>query len=194
VSGVFDVDLPREGLNRAKWEMEVARTGDPGVLCFGTADMDFRSPPAVVDALAEVVATGHFGYPFKRESYYEAIVDHFARRAGWNLEREWLRSSVGIYDSIHTLIDELTEPGDEIVFQTPVHHIFREIVQSNGRVPVENPLVPVDGTYRMDLDAQARADHRTTRNRDRSITRATTPQPNSITNDRDQPSGSVDRG
>ena len=151
----FDENLSNHGLSRAKWEMEIARTGDPGVLCFGTADMDFRSPPSVVDALAEVVARGHFGYPYKPDGYYSAIVDHYSRRAGWELQRGWLRSGVGIYASMHTLIDELTEPDDEIVFQTPVHHIFREIIEANGRIPVENPLAAVDGRYQMDLDALA---------------------------------------
>lgn len=67
--------------------MEVARTGDPGLLCFGTADMDFRSPAAVIDALAKVVAAGHFGYPFICDGYCTAIIDNLARRAGWQLER-----------------------------------------------------------------------------------------------------------
>ena len=152
---VFDENLSTEGLSRAKWEMETSRTGDPGILSFGTADMDFRSPPAVLNALAAAVARGHFGYPFKPDSYYSAIVDHDARRVGWKVQRDWLRSGVGIYASLHTLIDELTEPGDEIAFQTPVHHIFRELVEANGRVPIENPLVAIEGRYRMDLDALA---------------------------------------
>lgn len=155
MTGQFEAALSGEGLSRAKWEMEIARTGDPDILCFGTADMDFRSPPKVVEALAEVVARGHFGYPYKGDAYYSAIVDHYARRAGWQLRHEWLRSGVGIYASMHTLIDELTEPGDQIVVQTPVHHIFQEIVEANGRVPVENPLVAVDNRYRMDLAALA---------------------------------------
>lgn len=152
MSTQFDEQLSDAGLSRAKWDMEIARTGDRGILCFGTADMDFRSPPAVVEALAAAVSRGHFGYPFKPDSYYTAIGDHYARRTRWEVQREWLRSGVGIYASLHTLIDELTEPGDEIVFQTPVHHIFREIIEANGRVPIENPLLPVDGRYRMDLD------------------------------------------
>ena len=151
----FDEVLPRAQLSTAKWEMEIARTGDQDLLCFGTADMDFKSPPSVVDALRQVVELGHFGYPFKSDAYYDAITHHFDRRLGWQVRREWLSSNVGVYASMHTLIDELSSPGDEVVYQTPVHHVFREVISSNGRSPVENPLVLDQGTYRMDLAALA---------------------------------------
>ncbi|MBP2369572.1 MalY/PatB family protein [Pseudonocardia parietis] len=147
----FDEVLPRHRLSTAKWEMEIARTGDPGILCFGTADMDFRSPPAVRRAIRDVADTGHFGYPFTPQSYYDAIVQHYARR-GWTVPEEWLSSHVGIYASMQPLIEILTRPGDGVVFQSPAHHIFEELIRANGRVPRINPLAAAGDTYTMDLD------------------------------------------
>ena len=152
---LFDENLSEHGLSRAKWEMEIARTGDPGVLCFGTADMDFRSPPRWSTLLPRSWPGGTSDTPTSRTAITPQSWTTTHAGPDGNLQRGWLRSGVGIYASMHTLIDELTEPDDEIVFQTPVHHIFREIVEANGRIPVENPLVAVDGRYQMDLDASA---------------------------------------
>ncbi|KAF7962074.1 hypothetical protein AWV80_26080 [Cupriavidus sp. UYMU48A] len=132
--------------------MEIARTGDNSLLCFGTADMDFRSAPEIISLLASTVQRGHFGYPFKRASYYEAIIGFYARKFGWNIEKEWISSNVGIYPSMQPLIEELTDPGDEIIYQTPVHHIFKEVIEAAGRTAVQNPLMGRDGRYEMDFD------------------------------------------
>lgn len=147
----FDTMLERGNLSTLKWEMEIARTNDPSLLSFGTADMDFRSPPAVLDALRQVAEDGHFGYPLKRASYYDAIVGYVRRHFDWKIERDWLESGVGIYQSMHPVIAELTKPGDEIIYQPPVHHVFAEIIEANERVAVANQLVSTAGSYEMDF-------------------------------------------
>ncbi|MDP4021986.1 aminotransferase class I/II-fold pyridoxal phosphate-dependent enzyme [Methylobacterium sp. NEAU 140] len=148
----FDVPLDRAGLSTAKWEMEIARTQDPTLLCFGTAEMDYRAAPPIRAALERVAGAGHFGYPFKRASYYEAVVGYFDRHFGWKIEKDWIASNVGIYPSMQPLIEELTEPGDEILYQPPVHHIFPEVIQAAGRVALANPLVERRGRYEIDFD------------------------------------------
>ncbi len=142
----------RTGLSTAKWEMEFARTGRKSLLSFGTADMDFQSPEPVVQAISAAAKRGHFGYPFKSESYYAAVTGYFQRQFDWKVERAWIQSATGIYASMGSLVLELSEPGDEIVYQTPVHQIFEEIIQANDRVPVPNPLRMIDGCYEMDFD------------------------------------------
>jgi cystathionine beta-lyase len=150
----YDLDKPldRTGLSSAKWESEIARTGDPSLLCFGTAEMDYISASPICAALERVVKAGHFGYPFKRASYYEAISSHFRRHFDWTVKKEWIASGVGIYPSMQPIIEELTSPGDAIIYQPPVHHIFPEVIASAGRVALANPLVKRDGRYEMDFD------------------------------------------
>ncbi|KAF7964174.1 hypothetical protein AWV80_41140 [Cupriavidus sp. UYMU48A] len=147
----FDQVLDRTRLSTAKWEGEIARTGRHDLLAFGTADMDFQSPAPIVEALKECAARGHFGYPHKGAGYYQSIVDYFSRRFSWTVEKDWILSATGIYASLQPILDELTAPGDEVIFQTPVHHIFREVVVAMGRVPVENPLKSNGQQYAMDL-------------------------------------------
>ncbi|MBE7182781.1 MAG: putative C-S lyase [Methylobacterium mesophilicum] len=141
----------RRGLSTLKWELEIERAGDQSILSFGTAEMDFLSPPAVVEALKQTADAGHFGYPLRRDSYFDAVTAYLDRQFDWHVERSWIQSGVGIYTSMHPVIAELTEPGDEIIFQPPVHHVFAEIITANGRRAIANPLVMRAGQYGMDL-------------------------------------------
>jgi len=159
MSGRYDFDevLDRRGLSAMKWEAEIDRLNDPSLLCLGTAEMDFRSAAPIIEALQKVVRTGYFGYPYKRASYFEAIIGYFARHFDWTVQREWIASHVGIYPSMQPLIEELTEPGDEILCQTPVHFVFREVIESAGRRAVPNRLACRAGRYEIDFEGLERA-------------------------------------
>lgn len=154
------VEVPRgtEGLSRMKWEYELARTGDSELLCFGTADMDFRSPEPILEALSGLIARGHLGYPYIPETYYQTIHDWLMRAAGWVVNvKTCTANNVGIYPAVWALIDALTMPGDEIIYQSPVHFCFREMIVANDRVAVPNPLCRVraasgEDSYTMDFD------------------------------------------
>ncbi|WP_313794258.1 PatB family C-S lyase [Fundicoccus culcitae] len=148
----FDEVLDRTQLSTSKWESEIFRTGNKNLLCFGTADMDFKSSPAIIDALQSVVDKGHFGYPYKRDSYYDAIIGYLDRHFSWKISKEMIANSVSIYPSFQGIIEGLTEEGDEIIFNSPVHHIFKEVVTANKRVAVESPLKLVDGEYQLDFN------------------------------------------
>lgn len=148
----FDVILDRKKLSTSKWEGQISEKKNPNLLCFGTADMDFCSAPPIINALREVVEAGHFGYPFKRVSYYEAIIDWYERKFGWSLQKRSIASNVGIYPSMQAIIEMLTREGDEIIIQTPVHFVFQEVISSAGRVVVMNPLRKEADSYTMDFD------------------------------------------
>ena len=151
----FDRPLDTAGLHRVKWELEAERTGRPDIMGFGTADMDVRSPAPIAAALERTARLGHFGYPHKPPAYYEAMQGFYARHFGWGIERGWISHNVGIYPSMRPLIDQLSAPGDEVIWQPPVHFQFRNIVAAAGRVPVANPLALRDGRYEFDFDQLA---------------------------------------
>ena len=148
----FDQKLDRSKLHTMKWEYEQGRKRNPDLLCFGTAEMDFQAAPPILKAFQQVVDNGHFGYPYKREDYYQAVIGYFKRHCQFEIKKEWIANSVAIYPSFQSLIEGLSDPGDEVIFQTPVHFIFADIVRSLKRVPVENPLKETDGTYKMDFE------------------------------------------
>ncbi|MES2871129.1 MAG: PatB family C-S lyase [Pseudomonadota bacterium] len=148
----FETPIDCSGLSRSKWEFEFERKGRDSLLAFGTADMDFSSPPEVVSALVETAQKGHFGYPYKKKSYHDAVRDYLKRQFDWDVKPEWIQFSTGVYASMQPVIEALSEPGDEIIFQPPVHHIFAELIQANKRVAVENPLLFDGVTYKFDFD------------------------------------------
>ena len=148
----FDAELDRSKLHTMKWEYEQDRKKNPNLLCFGTAEMDFKAAQPILSAFQNVVFNGHFGYPYKRDSYYEAVIGWFQRHCGFAVKREWIANSVAIYPSFQGLIEAFSNEGDEVIFQTPVHFIFSDIVSSLKRVPVVNPLKIENGEYKMDFD------------------------------------------
>lgn len=140
-----------EGLYRLKWEWERERTGYSDLLSFGTADMDFRTPAPVLDALKAVLDRGHLGYPGARESFYEAIERHFGS-IGWHFDaRSSVAQNVGIYMSALSAIESFTSPGDMITILTPVHFCFRRMIVLNGRIPIECPIIQGEDGHSIDL-------------------------------------------
>ena len=149
----FDAVVDRTGTASRKWDarFEVFGTGD--ILPMWIADMDFRCPPAVVEAVKQRAAHGVYGYPARLDSYYAAFVDWARRRYAWQVESSWLLSTPGVVPAINAAILAFTEPGDGVLIQPPVYPPFFSCPRLNGRTLVENPLLEMaDGTWRIDFD------------------------------------------
>lgn len=147
----FDKELNKSLLSTMKRDAEISRRNDKNQLFFGTADMDFISPEPIRESLNSVIKAGHFGYPFIQDGYYNSIIDWFKRKTNWSFSKKAIATNVGIYTSVWTVIDSLTNPGDEIIYQPPVHFCFKKAIEINGRIPLENPLIIEDGAYAMDF-------------------------------------------
>lgn len=120
------------------------------------ADMDFRTAPAIVEALKRRVETGIFGYVKVPESYYFALRRWFRLRHGWTFLREQVIYTSGVVPAISAIIKALTAPGDGVIIQTPAYNCFFSSVRNNGCRIVENPLKRFDApegfSYEMDFD------------------------------------------
>ena len=95
----FDTIIPRRGTNSYKWDTPE----EENVLPMWVADMDFRTAPAIIDALQKRVAHGIFGYTKVPEAYYDAVVRWFDDRHRWQVDYlyEWCRAgSVSHYQSL----------------------------------------------------------------------------------------------
>ena len=131
-----------DGLSRLKWEWEKEKTGYDDLLAFGTADMDYRAPEPVLNALRKVIDRGHLGYPMVTDEFYNAIHDWLLRTAGWDIDgRTSISQNVGIYASARNIMEILTSPGDRITIMSPVHFCFSSMIRQNGRVVLECPLI-----------------------------------------------------
>lgn len=144
----FDEIINRRGTNSYKWDS--AADGD--VLPLWVADMDFRTAPAITQALQQRVAHGIFGYVKVPESYYEATISWFARRHSWQIHREDILYTSGVVPAISAIIKAMTSPGDKVLVQTPVYNCFFSSIRNNGCEMVSNKLLYHDQTYTIDFE------------------------------------------
>ena len=148
----FDQPLPpRIGMEVEKWDL-MDQHLSPDIVPLSVADMEFRSPPAIVQALEEMARSGLWGYAGWGDRYYNAIRSWVSRRYGWEVQREWIIRTTGVVHGLNAAVRAFTSPGDGIVIQTPVYPPFYRAVRENGRTLLENPLKLVDGHYQMDFD------------------------------------------
>lgn len=150
----FDEIIDRIGTHSNKWdEMEHVfgvspRDGIP----MWVADMDFRPPACVQDALEEMTRQGIYGYWGDNRDYQAAIRWWMAQRHGWEIEADWIFTTHGLVNGVGICVDAFTAPGDGVVLMTPVYHAFARVIRASGRRVVECPLALVDGRYEMDFD------------------------------------------
>lgn len=147
----FDKTIDRRATNSYKWD-----SAPEGVLPMWVADMDFRTAPAIIDALQKRVAHGIFGYTRVPDAYYGAVTSWFSRRHGWDIDREWIIYTSGVVPAVSAVIKALTVPGDKVIVQTPVYNCFFSSIRNNGCEIVSNPLRRTADTYKMDFDALER--------------------------------------
>lgn len=147
----FDKTIDRRATNSYKWD-----SAPEGVLPMWVADMDFRTAPAIIDALQKRVVHGIFGYTRVPDAYYDAVTSWFSRRHGWDIDREWIIYTSGVVPAVSAVIKALTVPDDKVIVQTPVYNCFFSSIRNNGCEIVSNPLRRTADTYEMDFDALER--------------------------------------
>jgi len=148
----FDEIIDRRASDSVKWATGAIFNQEDAIPMW-VADMDFRSPQPVVDAMVERARHGVFGYPRRSEVYLQAITGWFERRHGWQIEPGWIEPTPGVVISLSLAVLAFTQPGDKVIVQPPVYFPFFHIVKNNGRQIVENRLKIENGRYVMDYDA-----------------------------------------
>ena len=158
MSSPFDHPVRREHTCSVKFDARKAVFGTEDVIPVWVADMDFAAPEAVTQALAERAKHPVYGYTLFPDSLYQSMIDWFASRHAWEIQREWILMAPGVVPSINAACMAYAGPGEGVIIQPPVYPPFFSSVRHSGRVVIENPLVPEDpdtgdtGHYRMDLD------------------------------------------
>lgn len=148
----FDEIIDRRNTSCVKFDAVAERLGRNDFIPLWVADMDFLSPPCVIEALRKRVEHGIFGYTFPSPEYYRSIIDWLQKRHCLTVKKECLTFVPGIVKGIAFALDEFTEKGDKVIIQPPVYHPFRIITEGLERQVVTNPLVLENGRYRMDVD------------------------------------------
>ncbi len=149
----FDHVPERRGTDSQKWQKYAGRD----ILPLWVADMDFKSPPAVVAALQQRIGHGIFGYARPVPSTVDAVVDALARRYGWQIDPAWIVWLPGLVVGLNVTAQAFAEPGDEVLTLSPVYPPFMSAPKNSARASVQVPFVLQDGTWTIDWDALERA-------------------------------------
>lgn len=156
----FDTVINRRGTNSYKWDI----VKEEDVIPLWVADMDFKAAPAILEALKKRVEHGVFGYTLVPDSYYEAIINWFARRHNWQIDRSWIIYTTGVVPAVSCAIKALTLPGEKVLIQTPDYNCFFSSIKNNGCEVAENELLRRGDSYEVDFEDFERqcADEKTT--------------------------------
>lgn len=148
----FDRIIERRGTGALKTDALQQRYGKAELQPLWVADMDFATPPFIVDALKKRMEHPIFGYTVEPDDFWPCVQDWILEHHGWKVEREWLTYIPGIVKGIGMAINAFLAPDEKVIIQPPVYHPFRLVPQGNGREVVYNPLREnPDGSYSMDF-------------------------------------------
>lgn len=147
----FDELIDRRGSGCVKYD-KIA----PELLPMWVADMDFRTPDFILNAIRKRMECPVLGYPFIPDDYFPTIAAWVRNIHGWEVDPAHMCYVPGIVKGIGLAQCALLRKGDKVVIQPPVYHPFRIVSQKNGMEVLFNPLVEIreNGTlkgYRMDF-------------------------------------------
>ena len=150
----FDEIIDRTKYHSAKWdELETTFGVIPkDVLPMWIADMEFRSPQPVIEAIKKANEHGIYGYTSRPLSYYQAIIDWMEKRHNWKIKKDWIAYSPGVVPALSLIIRAFCQPGDKVIVQPPVYYPFFRVIENNGCHIVNNPLKLNNKKYSIDWE------------------------------------------
>ncbi len=148
----FDMVPDRWHTSSVKYDLNEKVFGKKDLIPMWVADMDFETPDFIRNAVIKRAIHPVYGYTFRSEDYYEAIMAWFERRHQWQLKRESLLFVPGVVPALNLVVMALTEPGDEIILQSPVYFPFYSAINDHKRVLINNRLIKQGNAYQIDFD------------------------------------------
>ncbi|WP_293441651.1 MalY/PatB family protein [Planktotalea sp.] len=151
----FDEIVDRRGTHSVKWDAMEALYGVPADdgISMWVADMDFRPPQCISNAVAKMHEHGVYGYYGDDAPYREAICWWMKTRHGWEVDPAGIFTTHGLVNGTAMCVDAFTNPGEGVVLFTPVYHAFAKVISAAGRDVVECEMSNVNGRYELDFDA-----------------------------------------
>ena len=148
----FDEVVCRKHTDALKLEALAPRWGRTDLLPMWVADMDFKTPPFIVEVMKKRMECEVFGYTAKPESWYEAIISWQARRHQWTITKEMISFVPGVVPALAMAVQAFTERGEKVMIHQPVYNPFAQVIRNNHRELVNCPLELKDGQYHINFE------------------------------------------
>ncbi|MBZ9685241.1 pyridoxal phosphate-dependent aminotransferase [Clostridium estertheticum] len=144
--------INRLGTNCLKWDALDKRYGNKDLIAMWVADMEFKTPEVVIEAMKKRIEHGIFGYSFVPESYYNAFINWEKNEHNYEINKEWIRFTTGVVVALYWFVNAFTKPNDSVIIMTPVYYPFFNAVKDNGRKLVTSGLINTNGIYTIDFE------------------------------------------
>ena len=145
----FDKIIDRGDSDSLKWNYY--RGGD--VIPLWVADMDFESPPAIVESLRNRIDHGVFGYALPPDELTDTLVGYIGEKFNWAIKGNWIVWLPGLVCGINVTCRAYADKGDSVVTFTPIYPPFLDAPGLAGAELVTVPLERKEGRYTFDIEA-----------------------------------------
>lgn len=136
----FDEKLERRGSGSIKWDRY------PNYEPFWVADMDFRSPDCVVEAIHRRTDQGVFGYAMPHQGLVEAVLGYLSSMHKVEATADELVHLPGMVPALSLACRAFTDPGDEVMICAPVYYPFFHVAKDSAATIVSVPHVRAAAT------------------------------------------------
>jgi cysteine-S-conjugate beta-lyase len=147
----FDEVIDRKNTDAIKTDRCMTMYGTEDLYPLWVADMDFRTPDFILDAIRERLNHPILGYSNLPKEFFPLTIQWIKDHHAWEVERPWIGYLNGIVPGIAFAVQVYAEQGDDVIIQPPVYYPFIHVVKNNDRNLVYNPLKEVDGRFEMDF-------------------------------------------
>jgi len=148
----LDEDIDRRVVPALKVHPMVLGEDGEGLFPAGVADMDFKAPAVVLEAMQKRLEHGVFGYETVVDGLMPALTNWLATRHQWDVDSAHILRAPNVLNALAMAASAFTDAGDCIIVQPPVFFDFYDVIRENYRTLVSNPLVLENGKYQMDFD------------------------------------------
>jgi cystathionine beta-lyase len=152
----FDTVHNRRDSDSLKW----ARYRGRDVIPMWVADMDFQSPPPVLEALHKRVEHGIFGYASPPQELVQVVVARMRETYQWEIDPSWIVWLPGVVPALNVVCRAYGAEGDEVLTFTPIYPPFLMAPPRCGKTLRTIPLrrtsassvEPEEGRYTFDAE------------------------------------------
>lgn len=148
----FDEIIERKGTDCFKWDALPTMYGRDDLTPMWVADMDFRSPDFVMDAIRKRCNHEVLGYTMPSNGYWQTVTTWLQKHYNIQATKDDLHFIPGIVAGIAYTLLCLTQPGDKVLVTTPVYPPFLNLPRESKRTLVHSPLIIHDGRFVIDFD------------------------------------------
>ncbi len=148
----LDQDINRREVPALKTHLMVLGQDGEALFPAGVADMDFKAPQPVLDALQKRLDHGVFGYETVPDGLMPALINWLHIRHNWTVNKSHILRAPNVLNILAIAASLFTDEGDGVIVQPPVFFDFYDILHENNRRMISNPLILNDGRYTMDFD------------------------------------------